>query len=62
MFSRRWWCVEMKGQGHDFGKRIFVGRVEATPQEIHNHFGPYVYLDAKNGECYIYGKPRRELT
>lgn len=51
--TKRWWCVEMQR----FGQRIFVGRIEATPEEIKSHFGPYVELNETNGECFVYGRP-----
>lgn len=52
---KRWYCVEQKLQN---GNRVFVGRVEATEDELRDAVGPYADINPVNGECYVWGKPK----
>jgi hypothetical protein len=51
--TKRWWCVEATLSG----RRIFIGRVEATEAEIRDQLGEHATLNRVNGEAHVWMKP-----
>lgn len=51
---KRWWTVDHR----HLGRRVTLGRVEATELELRAALGPYVEINSLNGECFVWGKPK----
>ena len=51
--AKRWFCVEAEVHG----SRRFIGRVEATPEELREAVGPWAEINTENGSCVVFSPP-----
>lgn len=47
----KWWCVDL----HRNGQSEFLGRVEATREEIDAYLGPYITVEGNH--VVVFAKP-----